>query len=169
MTSLDDTDRMIISVLRGQGPMRFTEIVQSLKGRVAASPPKISRKLKHLVELGMVKREVLNRWPPNARYSVSQKDETTEGTDGDLGLSSGRRAPEKARGSRDARLLLALIFTLVVAAGIIQGAYILSVIAGGFILIGYAAYRMARLLERRETRLDVMERRLERIERRLFE
>ena len=46
--TLDETDRMIISVTKTRGPMRFTDIFQSLQGLVNASPPKVSRRLKNV-------------------------------------------------------------------------------------------------------------------------
>ncbi len=71
--------------------------------------------------------------------------------------------------SSDVRLLLLAVFVLVVVIGVIQGAYIPGIIAGCMVLIAYTAYEWARRFGERDTRLDMIERRLDRIEKKLFE
>jgi DNA-binding Lrp family transcriptional regulator len=164
--TLDDTDRKIISVLEGRDPMRFTEIVDSLKGQVTASPPKISRKLKHLVQIGAVRRRVTEDWPPNALYYVKRGDENNNlktGTEDASSRTTGPREPENLK------ILLILVIILVMAVGVIQGAFLPAISTGFTIFIVYLAYRYVILREQRDKRLDMMEKRLQRIEKRLFE
>ncbi len=68
---LDEVEHEILSVLsqskRGLG---FNQIVESVKKRLVSSSPKISRRLRHLVDLGEVRREITDDWPPRTLHSI---------------------------------------------------------------------------------------------------
>ena len=62
-----------------------------------------------------------------------------------------------------------MVVALVMSVGLIQGAFLPAISTGFTIFIVYLAYRYIRLREYRDKRLDAMEKRLQRIEKRLFE
>ena len=68
---LDEVEREVVQLLREKRPLRFTDIVQSLSAASRATSPKLSRRLKHLVDLGVIRRQVTNDWPPRALYLVN--------------------------------------------------------------------------------------------------
>jgi DNA-binding Lrp family transcriptional regulator len=70
-SGLDETEEKILRLLGGDNSLGFNDIVESLKGEMPVSSPKVSRRLRHLVDLGRVKREVTDDWPPRSLYSLS--------------------------------------------------------------------------------------------------
>jgi DNA-binding Lrp family transcriptional regulator len=66
----DETEQEILRLLGDTGALGFSEIVESLRARVAASSPKISRRLRSLVDQGIVERTVTADWPPRTLYAL---------------------------------------------------------------------------------------------------
>jgi len=160
--SLEDTDRRIISVLEGEDPKRFTDIVESLRGEDTASAPKISRRLKHLVQIGMVRREVTEDWPPSARYYMPETLQKEV-------LEPANTVPAVENREPELKILLILISAVVITIGILQNALLAVISTLILIFIGYVAYSYLKKGEVQDRRLDMMDKRLERIEKRLFE
>jgi len=89
LDDLDEVEKEIVHVLRQSEELGFSEIVESVKKRLACSSPKISRRLRRLIGLGLVQRQVTDDWPPGTAYSIAGVAEKT--------MTKGRRtqAPRK--------------------------------------------------------------------------
>jgi hypothetical protein len=71
---LDETEEAILQALTQTESLGFNDLVQHVERVVSTSSPKISRRLKRLVDLGIVKRTITDDWPPRTLYYLpSQK------------------------------------------------------------------------------------------------
>jgi hypothetical protein len=94
----DETEAEILLLLGSGRPFSYNEIVEHVGRRVSASSPKISRRLRHLVELGVVQRDITDDWPPRSLYSTG-----------------GSRSGIRPGGRKSFLLLVALMFSVILS------------------------------------------------------
>jgi hypothetical protein len=123
---LDEVEREVVQLLREKGPLRFTEIVESLGADSHATSPKVSRCLRRLVDLGMIRRQVTSDWPPRALYLIN------------IGVGRGEHA-QTARGapleSDSSRKPRTFIFTRSPRASLTGLGLVLALFAASLILL----------------------------------
>jgi DNA-binding transcriptional ArsR family regulator len=72
----DEVESAILELLRERKRMGFNQLLEALRGQgLNVSRPKLSRRLKSLVDAEVVAKSTVPGWPPSTRYSLT--DQTT--------------------------------------------------------------------------------------------
>jgi DNA-binding Lrp family transcriptional regulator len=66
----DEIEEEVLRLLKETDSLSFNEIIDYLERKMSISSPKLSRRLRHLVDLGVIKREIIDDWPPRSSYSM---------------------------------------------------------------------------------------------------
>jgi len=96
----DRTEEEILRLLDELGSLGFSEIVELLKARIPTSSPKISRRLRSLVDQGIVERTVTRDWPPRTLYTFPGSGSRPVGAGPDKTEPIEEKAPKADKPSR---------------------------------------------------------------------
>lgn len=74
----DEVEEAIIELLNKNTSMRFTDLFESLDSKgIEITRPKLSRRLKNLVNLGVIIKETVSGWPPTTCYRMPTPEDVS--------------------------------------------------------------------------------------------